>query len=98
MATTETLAPQTSPLPRTGEQAVPEVITARNNRLFQGSGGWYFSTREKVTLGPFPAPERAESAMADFMMFIKSAPLRVINLFKGGLRSPSASRSETSDD
>ncbi|MFP5414157.1 MAG: DUF6316 family protein [Gammaproteobacteria bacterium] len=87
MATTETLALQTSPLPRTGEQAVPEVITARNNRLFQGSGGWYFSTREKVTLGPFP-PERAESAMADFLVFIKSAPPRVINLFKGGQRPP----------
>ncbi|MGB5097086.1 MAG: DUF6316 family protein [Porticoccaceae bacterium] len=90
---TETLAPQVSYLPRTGEQAVPEVITARNSRVFQGSGGWYFSTREKVTLGPFPAPEKAEAAVADFLMFIKSAPPRVINVFKGGRRPPTASGS-----
>ena len=96
MATTEALAPQVSHLPRAGEQAVPEVITARNSRLFQGSGGWYFSTREKVTLGPFPAPESAEAAVADFMMFIKSAPPRVINVFKGRLRPPPASGSAAS--
>jgi hypothetical protein len=93
---TETLAPQVSYLPRAGEQAVPEVIAARNSRLFQNAGGWYFSTREKVTLGPFAAPERAEAAVADFMMFIKSAPRRAVNLFKGGSRPPMASGSAAS--
>ena len=87
---TEALTPQISYLPRTGEGTVHEVITSRRDRLFQGSGGWYFSTREKVTLGPFPAPEKAEAAVADFLMFIKSAPPRVINLFKGGQRPPTA--------
>lgn len=96
MATTEALAPQISHLPRAGEPAVPEVITARNSRLFQDSGGWYFSTREKVTLGPFPAPERAEAAVADFLMFIKTAPPRVINVFKGRRRRPAASGSAAS--
>ena len=90
MATTETLASQVSHLPRAGEHAVPEVVTARNSRVFQNAGGWYFSTREKVILGPFPAPERAEAAVADFLMFIKSAPPRVINVFKGGQRPPTA--------
>ncbi|MGE3295735.1 MAG: DUF6316 family protein [Porticoccaceae bacterium] len=96
MVMTEALAPQVSYLPRAGEQAMPEVIAARNSRLFQNSGGWYFSTREKVTLGPFPVPERAEAAVADFMMFIKSAPPRVIHLFKGGSRPPMASGSAAS--
>ncbi|MFZ2208272.1 MAG: DUF6316 family protein [Porticoccaceae bacterium] len=63
---------------------MPGVITTRNSRLFQLADGWYFSTREKVTLGPFPAPEKAEAAVADFLMFVKSAPPRVINVFKGG--------------
>ena len=84
MTMTETLAPQVSHQPRAGEKTVPEVVTARNSRVFQNAGGWYFSTREKVILGPFPAPERAEAAVADFLMFIKSAPPRVINVFKGG--------------
>lgn len=90
MTMTETLAPQVSHQPRAGEKTVPEVVTARNSRVFRNAGGWYFSTREKVILGPFPAPERAEAAVADFLMFIKSAPPRVINVFKGGLRPPTA--------
>jgi hypothetical protein len=83
MVMTEVLTPQVSCLPRAGEKTVTEVITSRHDRLFQGFGGWYFSTREKVTLGPFPAPEKAEAAVADFLMFIKSAPPHVINVFKG---------------
>ncbi|TAL03759.1 MAG: hypothetical protein EPO03_10975 [Porticoccaceae bacterium] len=88
---TEALTPQISFLPRTGEGTVHEVITSRHDRLFQGSGGWYFSTREKVTLGPFPAPEKAEAAVADFLLFIKSAPARVINVFKGRPQQATAS-------
>ncbi len=83
MVTTRTLNSPVSKLPRAGEETVPGVITTRNSRLFQLADGWYFSTREKVTLGPFPAPEKADAAVADFLMFIKSAPPRVINVFKG---------------
>ena len=79
-----TLNSPVSNLPRAGEETVPRVIAARNSRLFQLADGWYFSTREKVTLGPFPAPENAEAAVADFLAFLKSAPPRVINVFKGG--------------
>lgn len=90
MVMTEVLTPQVSYLPRAGEKTVSEAITARHDRLFQGSDGWYFSTREKVTLGPFPAPEKAEVAMADFLMFIKNAPSRVIKVFKGGPQQATA--------
>lgn len=84
---TETPVSNISQAPRAGERVPSAVIAARNDRLFRLSGGWYFSTREKVTLGPFPAPERAEVAMADFLAFITSAPPRVVNLFKGGRQS-----------
>jgi hypothetical protein len=80
---TETPVPNVSQAPRMGEQIPSAAIAARKDRLFQLSGGWYFTTREKVTLGPFPAPERAEAAIADFLAFITSAPPRVINLFRG---------------
>ncbi len=88
---TKAPSPQISFLPRAGERTVHEVITSRRDRLFQGSDGWYFSTREKVTLGPFPAPEKAEAAVVDFLLFIKSAPLRVINVFKGRPQQATAS-------
>lgn len=89
-----TSAPRISHAPRAGEPSAVEAITARTDRLFQLSGGWYFSTRERVTLGPFPASERAESAVADFLAFITSAPPRVVKLFKGR-QKPSAAGTVT---
>lgn len=76
--------------PRAGEGSLPGAIATRSGRLFQLSGGWYFTTREKVTLGPFPVPEKAEVAVTDFLAFIRSAPPHVVNVFKRG-RTPLAS-------
>lgn len=74
--------PSISQVPRAGEPGAVAAIAKRTNRLFQLPGGWYFNTREQVTLGPFAAPERAEVALADFIAFITSAPPRLIALFK----------------
>lgn len=74
-------------VPRAGEPPLPQTLSARSERLFQLSGGWYFTTREKVTLGPFPAPEKAEVAVTDFLSFMKTAPRHVVNVFKRGATS-----------
>ena len=50
---------------RTGEKLTTKP---RNERFFCIAGGWYFSTREDLQIGPFPSKDQAE---IEFTMFIR---------------------------
>ncbi|MFZ5654930.1 MAG: DUF6316 family protein [Pseudomonadota bacterium] len=73
--------------PRSGEHPACELLRARSNRVFRLPNGWYFNTREQVSLGPFASPERAETAIGEFLGFLHEAPVHVRKLFAGAHRS-----------
>jgi hypothetical protein len=53
---------------RTGETGMP--IPARHPRVFQKTDGfWYFLTREKTEVGPFPTDEAAAVGVEDYAGF-----------------------------
>ena len=39
----------------------------QSDRLFTIDGRWFFSTREKTTLGPFARRNEAEAAVSDYI-------------------------------
>lgn len=49
---------------RQGEQ---EKSWYRSDRFFRVNGDWYFSTREKVDVGPFDSKERAGKGLSLFI-------------------------------
>jgi len=51
---------------RSGEQ---QKAWYRSNRFFKVNGDWYFSTREKMDVGPFTT---VESAMTGLSLFIEN--------------------------
>lgn len=73
--------------PRAGEYPAGGLLGARSNRFFRLPNGWYFNTREQVSLGPFGSPERAEAAIGEFLGFLREAPAHVRRLFAGEHRS-----------
>jgi hypothetical protein len=57
---------------RTGETGMP--IPARHPRVFQKTDGfWYFLTREKTEVGPFPTDEAAAVGVDDYAGFSQDA-------------------------
>ena len=69
-------------MPRAGELPGNPLAAGRSSRIFRLPNGWYFSTREKIALGPFASAEKAESGIADFLDFLRQAPDHVRRLFR----------------
>lgn len=72
----------TSATPRAGELPGNQFAASRSNRVFRLPNGWYFSTRERIPLGPFTSADRAEYGIAEFLHFLNEAPEHVRNLFQ----------------
>jgi hypothetical protein len=51
---------------RRGDEAPAE---SRSGRVFEGKGGWYFSTREGGNVGPFPSVAAAEAGVVYYVSF-----------------------------
>ena len=73
---------QTEMISRAGEQPGNPLVAGRSSRIFQLPNGWYFSTREKIALGPFTSAEKAALGIADFLDFLREAPDHVRRLFR----------------
>ncbi len=48
-------------------QGETEVHKVRSKRFYCVNDEWYFSTREKLQVGPFPSRESAEDALRLFL-------------------------------
>ena len=49
---------------RKGETA---AYPFRSERIFNANGGWYFSTREEMEVGPFSDRPEAHAALLEFL-------------------------------
>jgi len=44
----------------------------RSDRFFKANGSWYFTTREKIDIGPFGTVQNAEHGLSLFIKRIQS--------------------------
>lgn len=58
---------------RLGDETPP--VTRRPSRVYEEDGGWYFTTREGMPMGPFDSESEAKQGLNDFIEFIQLAPL-----------------------
>jgi hypothetical protein len=61
---------------RLGDDTPP--VQRSPTRVREREDGWYFSTREGRSMGPFDTREEAEQGLADFIEFIQLAPLETL--------------------
>lgn len=64
---------------RTGEA---DHSATRRSRFFQVDGYWYYSTREKVNIGPFDSLQDAERGASAFIEFVMHAEPDVVESLK----------------
>ena len=43
----------------------------KNDRIFHTSNGWFFATREGLSMGPFPSRRSAEHEIACYLMSMR---------------------------
>ena len=58
---------------RLGDETPP--VSRRSSRVYEGEGGWFFTTREGKPMGPFESEGEAAQGLAAFIEFIQLAPL-----------------------
>lgn len=58
-------------VPRVNDSIDLAANVSRSNRYFRLGEGWYFSTREGATLGPYDTQQLAENAVSDYVEFVK---------------------------
>lgn len=55
-----------------------------DDRYFTLDDHWYFTTREGLVMGPYLSRAQAIGESRNYILFIRSAQRRIVNLFKRG--------------
>lgn len=55
-----------------------------DDRYFALDDHWYFTTREGLVMGPYQSRAQAIAETRNYILFIRSARARIVNLFKHG--------------
>ena len=63
-----------------------ETCVKRSRRHFQKDDGWYFTTREGATIGPYETEVEVARALHDFVEFISLADLPTLESYTDALK------------